>query len=195
MQAEGRRSMIRKVAPALLLVAVALSSCQNRPKVRTNVDPQADFSGYRTYGWASQVEARSDNPLLHERVRQSIEDQLAVRGMRRADPADIAIAFSIETQQRASIASAASRSLRPERWASGIIGHAATTPRDDVEGSLAIDVYDAGARKLLWHGLVTREMPDKVDQTDIDSTVAAVLASLPVGAPSTPQSGGNAPTP
>ena len=76
--------------PSLLVLVLlaALAGCASKPTLRVSAErsPAADFSGYRTYRWASAPpevtleHARTPRELLDWRIRNGIEAQLAARG-------------------------------------------------------------------------------------------------------------------
>jgi len=76
-------SKILQVVSALPLLAVAACVTMN---VAADIDPQADFSSYRTYAWdPAYVDPTDDprlenNPVFDSRVRSLVGDGLAARG-------------------------------------------------------------------------------------------------------------------
>jgi hypothetical protein len=173
-----------------LLAAAALAGCETGPTVRTDIDPNADLSGFRTFTWIYQAAPRGMNPLLYERVRNSIDRSLTARGFRQADPGDFAVAFTIGSRDRVQVTDFGPYGPGFSRWGYGW-GRGGwggswgrnTEVRTFTEGSLVIDIYDVRTKMPVWHGLATQEIGSNVSQATIDRGVDAVIARFPGGQP------------
>lgn len=168
----------------LALVAVACSSCATGPTVRTDADPQADFSRYRTYVWVYEGPPRGMNPMLYERVRVAIDRQLQAQNFTPGRPGDFAVGFTIGARDRVEINDFGPYGPSYVGWGWrgwGPRGRPTTYQiRQFTEGTLTIDIYDVATRRPVWHGVATDRIGSgPIDQARIDGAVAAVLQRFP----------------
>lgn len=82
--------------PSIILAAAVLvlsTSAVFGQKVKVDVDTTANFSTYRTFGWAEGQVAR--NPIISQMIIAAVESELTARGLTRsADNPDIKIAVA-----------------------------------------------------------------------------------------------------
>jgi len=85
-----RKSII--LAIALLVGGVTATVAQD---VRYNFDSGADFSTYKTYRWVDIKGADHVNQLVEKQIRQTIEAELATKGLQKtdSDTADLYIGY------------------------------------------------------------------------------------------------------
>ena len=166
-----------------ITAALALSACETTPRVTTDFDPAADFSGYRTFEWASSTAPQGVNPLIFERVKSSVERSLAAKSFTRSNSPDFAVGITIGARDR----------VEATNWGpyfypgyGRAFGYGWAHPYSQVDirtvtdGSLAIDIFDARTKKPVWHGQAVKQItPNKVDQALIDQAVDAALADFP----------------
>lgn len=166
------------------LIALTLASvagCSSTPQIDTDYDPAANFSGYRSYSWAYSAAPAGMNPLVYERVRASIDRSLAARGFSQGSPGDFAVAFTIGARDKVQVTDFGPYApfYGAYRWGWGGGFHQVDVSQY-TEGTLAVDVYDVGTRKPVWHGTATQNVtPGRVDQAQIDTAVDSVLAKFP----------------
>lgn len=171
-----------------LIAALLLTACQTA-NVRTDFDPAAPFTTYRTYSWLPSEAPRGMNPIMFRRVKESIDRSLAARGYSQANPSDFVITFTIGEKDR----------IRTDDfgygwggygwggfgccwggWGWGGWGYPQVDVYTVTERSIIIDVYDAKTRAPAWHGVVKRESySDRVNYERLDRAVDTVLAQFP----------------
>jgi hypothetical protein len=144
---------------ATILVLFTLSSC-SRVQVSQDYRIGTNFSQYHTFQWKTSDSPTSDdirvnNPLLHERFRQAIENRLSASGYVLQSRADFLVNYSYSIQSR----------LESEPYGTNVgfgfgrqyrygeigFGNGVSVTQYDV-GILAIDIYDALNGTLLWRG-------------------------------------------
>ncbi len=176
------------------LVAVGLAACSSA-STRSDHDPAADFSGYRTYAWVTdelmvQPRVATDpnvSALVQQRIHDAIDRALAAKGFVE-DPAspDFGVAFTVGLRDR----------VRVDHWGTyggfyrpygryGGVGTRYGPPiaTNYTEGTLAIDIFDSQTRRPVWNGTATKIVNESDDQPDeIQRIVNAVLADFPPGA-------------
>ncbi|HVK40907.1 MAG TPA: DUF4136 domain-containing protein [Phenylobacterium sp.] len=182
--------MIRQLAPATFTLLL-LASCASGPAVKVDADPAANLSAYRTYSWAYAEPPRGMNPLSYQRVRQSIDANLASRGYTQASPGDFAVGFTLGARDKVEVTDFGPYGGFYPGYGRGFRGGWAA-PYNDVdvrnvtEGTLAIDIYDSGTKKPVWHGVATQNIGSNVTQQQIETAVSSVLAKFPAAAAAAP---------
>jgi hypothetical protein len=137
--------------------------------IEVSSDPQVDFTKYSTYTWGKGTEAAQ--PQAQERIVSSIERELAERGLHKVDEGADLIVVS-----HAFAASSPTVSARGIWYVAHVdIGEA----RD---GTLWVDVLDAGSQKTVWRGAVEKAVEGKPDRIldKIDKIVDRMFAKFPI---------------
>lgn len=169
-----------------IVVAAALAGCESTPAITTDSDPQADFSGYRTYTWAFQNPPQNMSPLAYERTRASIDRELAARGFTQGDPGDFAVAFTLGRRDRVEVTDFGPYGAYyypgyRYRWGWGYPAYSNVDVRNVTDGTLVIDIYDVATRRPVWHGMASKTFGSTatIEQSVIDGAVTAVLNEFP----------------
>jgi hypothetical protein len=172
---------------ATVLVAFFFACAGTR--VTDDYDVNVDFSSYATFAWLPQPQgmsgdARVDNPLIAERVRNAIDRTLTSKGYRPASetPPDFLVGYFLSLEQKIDI-----RTIdryygagRYRGW--GTVGYETHVTQYE-EGTLVIDVVDGKAERLVWRGSGSRRIsrsptPQKTTQR-VNEVVEAILARFP----------------
>lgn len=185
---------------AALLFAVMISACSPSVQVRSDSDPGVDMSRYTTYGFFSQlgVEGDSYSSLLGQHFRSAIGQQMDLRGFSSSDAPQLQINVSIGAQEKIRVNTYNDPYLyggyygRPgygfygNPWAYG--GGTQTTVRQYTEANVYIDMVDSSEHKLVWQGVATFTLTDKMQDNmreTVFNTVNKVFSEFPVPAPAT----------
>ncbi|HUD29011.1 MAG TPA: DUF4136 domain-containing protein [Novosphingobium sp.] len=167
---------------ATLACVLFLASCTTTPKVNFDADPQANFTGYKTYSWAYNAAPQGANPLLVQRVKSSVTAYLASHGYTPAEPGDFAIGFTLGSRDRVEVTQLGGYGPYYRPWGAwgGWGGYNQVDVRNVTDGTLVIDIYDTKAKAPVWHGTATQQVSgDSVPQEKLDAAVAAVMANFP----------------
>lgn len=170
---------------ALAAAALMVAGCATTADVKTDFDPTADFSRYRTYSWVYTQVPQGMNSLMYERVKASIDRALQARSFTQSANGDMAVAFTLGARDRVQVTDFGPYGPFYPGWGRGYRFGWAPAYRDvDVrnvtDGTLAVDIYDAGTKRPVWHGVATQEVsPGQVDQGQMDAAVDALIAKFP----------------
>jgi hypothetical protein len=175
------------IRPRLLIPVLAcslfLGACST-VRVQTDYDPEFDFSGLRSFAWASPVQekmgdARLDNPLMDARIRKAIDATLVEQGFEPAEreAADFVVAYHLSLDQRLDVYTMNSRYSRRG------YGGTTTTVSQYEQGTLIIDFAVENGEQLVWRGVGTRRLsrnasPEKSTE-NVNRAVAEILARFP----------------
>jgi hypothetical protein len=174
-------------APLAAAIALLTASACAPFHVQSDWDPQADFSTLRTWDWLDQAEEEPghpllQSPLLHDRIRRAVEDELARRGHPKAVDAapDFRVGYHLSLEQKLDVYTI-DRTYGYGRF--GTWTYPETYVDEYQEGTLILDVVDARRRKLAWRGWASRpiyEQPSPEEsERNVREAVAAILAKFP----------------
>jgi hypothetical protein len=169
---EGKFSSSATVLALLLLVAGTLIA----QDVSYNFMPGAEFSKYRTYKWVNIGHAHPDQ-IKDAEIKQSIDAQLASRGMAKtdSDKADLYIWYETAVNQETQWDAWGSRSfgMGMGSWTSSTIS----------VGTLVLDMYDPETKQLVWTGSATKTIDTgsnhEKNMKHLDKSIAKLLKNYP----------------
>ncbi len=149
---------------ALMLVA-AVAYGQD---VSYNFDQQADFTKYKTYKWVEVKGAEQVDQLTAQQIVAAFEKQLALKGLTKVEggTADLFIAYQAAISQEKQINTMDSGMYGAgwgPRYYGGYYGGgmSTTTTSTIYVGSVALDMYDAGSKNLVWRSLASKQIDTK----------------------------------
>jgi uncharacterized protein DUF4136 len=182
---------------SLLLVGVAAGA--QKLEVKSEIDPQANFTTIRTYTFlpppplvSNVAPDAAQNPDLSDKVLgphivAAIERQLAARGLTKGEPdtADVQIVYI------AALTTGVNNTYLGEYYgyvtgySSPVIGFTPSTSVDiHQKGTLVIDMVQRAAKRGIWHGSVVtriaqeRKLDDRVKR--LNEAVERVFQKFPI---------------
>ena len=192
----------RRFSPLFALaasaIAVLMVGCAPSVKVRSDVDPGVNMSQYQTYDFFSQlgVEGNNYSNLVGRHFRDAISSQMDVRGYSKSGTPQLQINVSIGAEEKVRVNTYQDPYLyggyygRPGYGYMGSPWGYPTTTRTTVsqytEANVYIDMVDASEHKLVWQGVATFTLTDKMQEQlreTVYNTVDKVFAKYPVPAP------------
>jgi hypothetical protein len=191
----SRQLLLATLAAAL---ATALSAC-NTVAVRTDYARDMSASICHTYAFANEHVANADqpaayaNPLNAERLRVSIQANMAAKGIQLVDraAADCVVGYAMGTRQvfdnyyGGYYGAGWGGGWRGRGWGwGGAWGY--DGPWVQNETRIAVDLFDAKSHKPIWHASASQNVyelsgPEAVQK--IDLATAAIFAKFPIGVP------------
>jgi hypothetical protein len=161
------------IRAGLLVGCLALiPATASAQKVSVDYDKSVDFSTYRTYAWRAL--GASPNPLMDKRILNAIDAQLAAKGWTKVEAEPVAIVI-----YRAGVD--VRRQLNEWRSGPRWSGIGTVSVEEIHTGQLAVDIYDASTRQLLWRGLASDTMADNPEknETRLNDAVAKLFKQFP----------------
>jgi hypothetical protein len=174
-----------------LAILLALAACASPgPHVRVEFDPGAPFEDYRTFGFQSPL-GTGDGAVTRHLV-SATRRELEARGLRFDESApDLRVNFNGRLSERSgaplSGPPGGDYSYRQGHHAAWS-GYPALEAAPYTVGTINIDLIDAKRRQLVWQGVFTGEVTDKMltdPQPAIDRAVADAFARYPRGGKAT----------
>lgn len=168
-----------------------LAGCATGPRVRTGYDPAADFGQYRTWGFYEPIamEESGYSTWISDRIKDNVRREMAARGYRyvESDP-DLAVNFQGIVRERTDVWSTPRTdfhyfySYRHRTYFAVPFWYDDTQVSQYTEGTLTVDLVDAGRNRMVWTGAaigrVTRSTPQE-RLVEIDNAIAAIFAQYP----------------
>jgi hypothetical protein len=184
-----KNHQVRSFGRHYLLFVVAslfLSACSSGLTVRSDVDPSADFSQFKTYNFFEPlgIEGGYNSPVFGEHYRSAIGRELRQRGYRSADTPDVLINVTIRSDDKVRMRSYTSPYMtggyygRPGgAYAGSAVGVGISVgPRatETTEVSVFIDFVDFEKHQVIWQGVTVIRASDKVAQQLRDAIYTSV---------------------
>lgn len=179
-----------------LLVALILTGCASGPSIYVNADPAADFSSYRTYNFIEPL--GTDRPgyssVLSQYLRTAASRELEARGYQKSDSPDLLVNFNVQTKEKISSTSYPSGPAYGGYYGYrsgyyGTWGGYETQVTQYTEGTLTVDIIDAGRKQLAWDGTAVgrvREEARKNLQPAVDKVMTQIFEKFPSRNPPAP---------
>ena len=178
---------IKSRVPFFVLVAIVFMSATSAvgQKVTTQFDPGGNFSAYRTYAWAKGTPAK--NPLINQKIIDSIESHLASKGLQKtenAESADLLVVYHVATDTQTQINTYNSGGWGGYGWGWGGYGGGgiSTSSVEKIPvGELIVDFADIKNKKFVWRGKVAgtiSDNPQKVEKM-LDKSLTKMFKKYP----------------
>lgn len=171
-------------------VLVLLGACAaGGARVSTDYDPNEDFSALKRYAWLpveqnqSQGE-KSVSPLVHKRIREAVDSVLAQKGYKRMEKttADFLVIYYVTVAQKTSGGSTYGSIGFSRYGRSGGAGVSVGVPlggsRQYEEGTLIIDILDAGKNQLIWRGSTTRKITPRSSPAENREQISLIVGEI-----------------
>ncbi len=172
---------------ALMLLVAAVAYGQD---VSYNFDQQADFTKYKTYKWVQVKDAEQIDPLTAQQITAAFEKQFAAKGLTKVegDNADLFVAYQVavsqEKQMQTMDTGMYGAGWGPRYYGGYYGGGMSTTTTSTIYmGSVALDMYDAGTKHLVWRSIASKQIDTKANpekrQKNLDKGTAKMLKNYP----------------
>jgi hypothetical protein len=188
--------------PSLVLVAVLaifLAGCAPSVKVRSDTDPSVNMAQFKSYNFFSQLGIEGDgySNLLGQHFRDAITSQMDSRRYSLSNSPQLQINVSIGAEEKVRVNtyqdpylyggyySMRGHGMYGNPW--GYAGGATrTTVSQYTEANVYIDMVDASQHKLVWQGVATFTLTDKMQsqlRETVNNTVQKIFTQFPVPQP------------
>lgn len=177
--------MTMKRLSSLLLISLISFGCSNQLYVSSDLDKEIDFNTYKTFAWAKEQEAPGaggnpmfDNELNRKRIKEAIEKEMEVLGLKRFDWApDLLIDFHITINQKEAYMVHDNYSFGFRYWPNYDLNSYSYN-----KGALVIHLVDSKKEQLVWQGIGSKtlaDVPSENAEEQIQKAVQRILAQYP----------------
>ena len=181
----------------VLTASLVLSACSPSVKVRSDVAPDTNMSQFQTYNFFSQmgVEGENYSNLLGQHFRDAINTEMSARGYKLSDSPQLQINVSIGAQDKVRVNTYNDPYVYGGHYGYRGYGYygspwygggTRTTVHQYTEANVYIDMVDSAEHQLVWQGVATFTVTDKMQENmreTVQTTVNSVFAEYPVPAP------------
>lgn len=154
------------------------------------MDPSTDFSQFRTFGFYDKLSTDKDNYQSMESnfLKVAVAQEMDKRGLSYSEEPDLLVNFYIHTEEKIrsrNVPTTGAYYAYRDPFYDPYIGYPAYETRIDqyTMGTLNIDIVDAGAKKLVWEGMISGRITDSDIQNlekTVDEAVTAIMQDFPV---------------
>lgn len=193
-----KHSMIRWLPLAAAAGLLALGGCATGPNVRADYDRSADFSAYKTFAFASPLgtDRNGYQSVVSQHLKAATQRELEARGMRLdAAAPQLLVNFSATLSDKLRVTTMPTMGVgvgmgyygyRGGMYSTWPLYADQTTVSQYQEGTLNIDVVDAARKQLVWEGVVTDSVTQKMQDdvpAAVNAAVKAAFVKYPVAGP------------
>lgn len=173
-----------KITTVLLLFVVMMASCSS-VRVASDYDQQVNFDQYNTYAFFKPGIDRADiSDLDKKRILRAIESEMADKGFTKSENPDLLVSIFTKTKENINIYQ---NNMMGMGWGYGwgwnpwFWGAGNNTVNRTSDGTLYIDFVDAEDKELVYQGMGTAALAEKVDrkQDRINKIVRKILETYP----------------
>lgn len=179
---------------AAIILTMLLSACSSGLTVRSEIDPGANFSQFRTYNFFDPmgIEGGYNSPIFGEHFRAAIGGEMSRRQYQMADVPDLLINVTIRGDDKVKMRSYTAPYAtggyygRPGgAYGGSALGVGISTgsrATKTTEASVFIDLVDFREQRVVWQGVAVIDVTDKVAsqlRDAIFTSVNKVMAEYP----------------
>ena len=173
------------VLPLLFLVLLT-GACSSGLEVRSDEDPSANFSQYRSWNYFDPmgIEGGYNSPIYGELFREAITREMKERGYLMADNPDLMINVTLRTDDKVTMRSYTSPYMSGAYYnrpggahygsAVGVGVGVSSRATKTTEASVFIDLVDSNKNRVSWQGVAVIDANDEVAQKLRDAIFTAV---------------------
>jgi hypothetical protein len=170
--------LIKTLSLVLLLASAALAQ-----DVRYNFDSQANFEKYRTYKWVQIKGADQLDQITDGQFKSAIDAEMGKKGMMRTenDSADLYLGYQVALSSEKQVTTFDTGWGYGPGWRGygyGGGGISTATTSTIPIGQVDLDMYDPGAKKLVWRGTASKTLDPKASPEKRQKNLAKASAKL-----------------
>jgi hypothetical protein len=179
---------LQKKLPILLLALIVLSSCSSI-KVAADYDNKANFNDYKTFAFfKTGIDKAEINDLDKRRILYAIEAELLAKGFTKSENPDLLVSIFTKSRQKVNVYNNGYGAYGYGRYGYGwgwspYYYNNYSSVSTSTEGMLYIDLIDAKKKELVWQGLGTGYLSQRMDKKEerIKEFVSKIMEKYPPG--------------
>lgn len=173
-----------KTLPLLLLLVMVATSCSS-VRVASDYDKNANFSQFKTFAfYKTGIDKAEISDLDKRRILRAIESELLAKGFTKSENPDMLVSIFTKSREKVNVYNNGfgpygyGWGWSPYYWNTGYSSVSTST-----EGTLYIDLIDANKKELVWQGMGTGYLTQKMDKKEerIKEFVSKIMEKYPPG--------------
>src|SRR5262245_37551128 len=177
-----KKPSVLTLASVVLLASAVTAFAQD---VRYNFDKQADFNQFKTYKWVTLKGAQVPNDLVYMQIKAAVDAELAAKGLKRTEDAaaDLYVGYqtAINTEKQYTSFDTGwgyGPGWYGGGWYGGGGGTTTGTTSTIYIGQLAVDMYQAGQKQLVWRGVASKTLDDRAKPEKRQKNLTKAMTKL-----------------
>ena len=181
---------MKRILMAGAAALTLLAACSSGPTIRSNTDPSANLSSYKTFMFAEKT--GTDRPEYKTPItsyfKEAIRREMEARGYRFVEggPADLLVNFNANAQEQVDVRTTPGSSYGYGGYGyygyrGGMYGASAFPPEVQTvrykQGTANVDVVDLSKKQVVWEGIAEARLTDKM-MKDPRTAISAVIAEM-----------------
>ncbi|GLB52806.1 hypothetical protein NBRC110019_18460 [Neptunitalea chrysea] len=171
-----------KFIKTILVVAIiAVTASCSSVRVVSDYDKEADFTTYKTFAFYKPgIDKAEVSDLDKKRILRAIEKELTAKGFVKSNNPELLVNIFTKEQKQVDVYN--NYGYYGWGWNPWYWGGNYNNVRTSTQGSLFIDLIDAGSKELIWQGKGTGYLiTDNIDKKDerIGTFVHEILEQYP----------------
>ncbi len=172
---------IFKLLPMVLILLVS-TSCSS-VKVASDYDKNANFNQYKTFAfYKTGIDKAEISDLDKRRILRAIENEMLSKGFTKSENPDLLVSIFTKSRERVNVNNNFGYGYG-WGWSPWYWGPNYTTVSTSTEGVLYIDLIDNSKKELVWQGMGTGYLSQKIDKKEerIKEFVFKIMEKYPPG--------------
>ena len=177
--------MKRSLTILSVILVLICTSCST-VRVASDFDREANFQQYKTFAFFKPGIDKADiSDLDKKRILRAIENDMLSKGFVKSENPDMLVSIFTKTQKNVNVYNnnfgwgfgwGYGWGWNPWFWGGNYNNVSQVT-----EGTLYIDLIDANRKELIWQGMGTSALTNKIDkkQEKMNEIVSAILKEYP----------------
>ena len=169
----------------LLLLVIVINSCSS-VRVAADYDKDVNFNDYKTFAfYKTGIDKAEINDLDKRRILRAIETELIAKGFTKSENPDLLVSIFTKSRQKVNIYNNGYYGYgygwhwSPFYWGHSNYNNISTT----TEGTLYVDLIDASKKELVWQGMGTGYLTQKMEKKEarFKEFVTKIMEKYPPG--------------
>jgi len=155
----------RLILPSTIIAILFIATSAFAQDVSFNFDMTADFTKYKTYHWEKHPNSKDLDEITMTQLGAAFDTELAKKGLTKKNDgnSDLAIVYQLAVKQEKELSTFSSGYGMGPGWGGSWYGGMSTSTSTTsvytmTIGTLALDIYDASTKKLIWRGVATKTL-------------------------------------
>ncbi|WP_411039844.1 DUF4136 domain-containing protein [Subsaxibacter sp. CAU 1640] len=168
---------------AHLVVLLILTSSCSSVRVASDYDKNANFDTYKTFAFYKPgIDKAEISDLDKRRILRAIEAELLAKGFTKSENPDLLVSIFTKSRERVNVYN---NGWGPYGygwgWSPWYWNNYNTSISTSTEGTLYLDLIDANKKELIWQGMGTGYLSQKMDKKEerIKEFVAKIMEKYP----------------
>ncbi len=151
------------------LALLAMATAAQAQDIRYNFDKSADFSKYKTYKFVENASGDKLDDIAKKDIETAMDAELAKKGLTKTsgDAADLYLSYEASVSTEKQVNTFNSGYSYGPGWGGPYAyggwggGTSTSTTYTIYNGTIVVDMYDVGTKKLVWRGAASKTIDPK----------------------------------